>query len=265
MPREVILKTPEQIAIMREAGRIVARAHEAMREALRPGISTAELDAIAETVIRDHNATPAFLNYAPGDHPPYPATITACINDELVHGIPRKDVIVKEGDIISLDTACFYQGWVGDAARTHAIGETPPMVQRLIDSAYKTLDEAIAVSVVGNKISDVARTTQKVAAKLGYSVALEYTGHGVGQAMHEAPSVPNWWARPKGRRRAIWDDYDLQVGMTFAIEPMLIAGRNELYEKDDGWTVATRDGSLSAHVEHTIAITEEGVLILTEL
>lgn len=248
---------------MRQAGRIVAEAHQAMRDALRPGISTAQLDAIAEEVIRSHGATPAFLNYAPGNHPPYPATITASINDELVHGIPHPDRILQEGDIVSLDTACFYNGWVGDAAVTLSVGEIPPSVQRLIDAAHKTLQAAIDVCQVGNKISDVARTTNKVATQQGYSVAREYTGHGVGRAMHEAPSVPNWWTNARRNNQPVWQDYELQVGMTFAIEPMLIAGRPELYEKSDGWTVATRDKSLCAHVEHTVAITSQGVRILT--
>lgn len=258
----VTLKTADEIAIMREAGRIVARAHQAMREAIKPGISTGELDRIAETVIRDHGATPAFLNYAPGHHPPYPATITASINEELVHGIPSDKRILKEGDIISLDTACFYQGYVGDAATTIAVGEIPPMVQRLLDTCEQALYHAIELSVVGNQISDVARGTLKFANKHGYNVAMEYTGHGVGKAMHEEPQVPNWWPR---RKMFGWPDYDIKPGMTYAIEPMLIIGNNDLIELDDGWTVATKDGSLCAHFEHTIAVTDGQPLILTEL
>lgn len=262
---DVILKTADEIAIMREAGQIVAQAHAAMKEALKPGISTKELDTIAETVIRDHGATPAFLNYAPGDKPPYPATITASINEELVHGIPRADRILQAGDIISLDTACFHRGYVGDAAYTHAIGEVAPAVQRLLQRTEEALYVAIEMSQVGNKLSDVARSTQKYASKNGYSVALEYTGHGVGQTMHEAPQVPNWWPRRKTRRgRPMWPDYTLKAGMTYAIEPMLIAGLNDLYELDDDWTVVTQDGSLCAHFEHTIAITDEGPEILTQ-
>lgn len=259
---DVILKTDEEIEIMREAGRIVAKAHQAMREAIKPGISTKELDTIAETVIRDHGATPAFLDYAPGNHPPYPATITASINQELVHGIPRSDRVLEEGDIISLDTACFHKGYVGDAAFTVGVGEIAPAVRRLLDITEKTLQEAINASVVGNSISDVARATQKFAAKHGYSVAMEYTGHGVGRAMHEPPQVPNWWPRKK-RLVRLWEDYTLQPGMTYAIEPMLIAGRNDLMELDDGWTVVTKDGSWCAHTEHTIAITDDKPLILT--
>jgi len=264
-PRPVTLKSPEEIAAMRESGRLIAKTHQAMREAVRPGISTKELDTIAETVLRDHGAIPAFLNYQPHpDRPPYPATITACVNDELVHGIPHEDAILKEGDIISLDVGCFYNGWVGDAAFSMGVGEIAPAAQRILDITEQALQAAIEVSVLGNKISDVAKTTQKFASKNGYSVAREYTGHGVGQAMHEPPSVPNWWQGKKRRRNQhAWDDYDLQVGMTYAIEPMLIAGRNELVELDDGWTVVTKDGSLCCHTEHSIAITDGEPLILT--
>jgi methionyl aminopeptidase len=268
-PSEPVIKTAEEIAIMREAGRITARAHQAMREALRPGISTLELDKIAETVIRDHNATPAFLGYAPGNHPPYPATINASINDELVHGLPSATRILKEGDIVSLDTACFYQGYVGDAAFTYAVGEVKPAVRRLLDACEQALYVAIAASVVGNHVSDVAKATEKFADKLGYTVALEYTGHGVGKQMHEPPQVPNWWpskafaARLKER---MWKDYPLVAGMTYAIEPMLIMGRNALEEdKADGWTVRTKDRSLCAHFEHTVAITDGEPVILTLL
>lgn len=261
----VTYKTAEEIAIMREAGRIVAKAHAAMKDALRPGITTKELDIIAETVIRDHGATPAFLNYAPGDKTPYPATINASVNNELVHGLPGKRVL-QEGDIISLDTACFHEGYVGDAAYTHAIGEVGIAVRRLLEKCEEALYVAIEASQVGNKVSDVARATQKFASKNGYSVAREYTGHGVGKKMHEPPQVPNWWHRKKPRPgQPYWIDYTLKPGMTYAIEPMLIAGRNELYELDDDWTVVTKDGSLCAHFEHTIVITDEGPQILTLL
>lgn len=246
---------------MREAGRIVAIAHEEMRSAIRPGISTKALDTIALTVLRDHGAEPCFLGYAPGNHPPFPATITASINHELVHGIPSESRMLEEGDIIGLDVACFYRGLVGDAAFTHPVGEVSRSARRLVDATVAALDAAIKASIVGNKISDVAKATAKTATRSGYSVAREYTGHGVGRAMHEEPQVPNWWHSK--RSQVQWQDCDLQVGMTYAIEPMLIAGRSELVELDDGWTVATKDGSLTAHFEHTIAIAEDGPLILT--
>ena len=256
-----VLKTADELEIMREAGRIVAIAHEEMRRAIEPGVSTKALDTIALTVLRDHGAEPCFLGYAPGEHPPFPATITASINQELVHGIPSEQRTLAEGDVIGIDVACFYQGYVGDAAFTHPVGEISRSAKRLLDATKSALDAAIAASVLGNKISDVAKATAKCAGRLGYSVAREYTGHGVGKAMHEEPQVPNWWHSKKSRHK--WQDYDLQVGMTYAIEPMLIAGRSDLVELDDGWTVVTKDGSLTAHFEHTIVITETGPRILT--
>lgn len=261
----VTLKTPEEIAIMREAGRIVARTLQAMREAVRPGVSTLALDRIAEASLRDHGATPAFLNYQPNSNrPPYPATITACINEELVHGIPSEDRILKEGDIISLDVGCFYQGYVGDAAFSMGVGQIKPAVQRLLDVTEKALYEAIQASVMPNNVSDVARATQRFAEKHGYSVARDYTGHGIGRRMHEAPQVPNWWPRKSKPPRG-WQDHPLQPGMTYAIEPMLIAGRPDLIELKDGWTVVTKDRSLCAHWEHSVLITEDKPVILTLL
>lgn len=258
-----ILKTAEEIELMREAGRIVAIAHDEMRKAVQPGVSTKKLDTIAATVLKDHGATAAFLNYAPGNHPPFPGTITASINNELVHGIPSENRILQEGDVIGLDIACFYKGYVGDAAFTHPVGQVSRSAQRLLEATEQALYEAIKVSVAGNHISDVAKATAKYAAKKGYSVAHEYTGHGVGKAMHEEPQVPNWW--PGKNSKYQWMDYPLEVGMTYAIEPMLIAGRNDLEELEDGWTVITKDGSLCAHFEHTVVITEGEPIILTLL
>ncbi len=262
----ITLKSPEEIVIMRQAGRIVAEAHEAMRQALRPGISTAELDKIAETVIRDHGATPAFLNYPKPNSPAFPATITASINEELVHGIPHPDRLLQEGDIVSLDTGCHYQGFVGDAARTWAIGEIPPSVQRLLDVTEHALERAIVACVVGNEVRDVALAVQKYVESQGYSVARDYTGHGVGRKMHEEPQVPNWWPRKgnsKKGRRTTWHSEPLQPGMTLALEPMVIAGRPDTKELADKWTVVTKDGSLCAHTEHSVAVTEGEPIILT--
>lgn len=256
-----ILKTAQELEKMRAAGRIVALAHEEMRRAIQPGVSTKTLDDIANMVLRDHGATPCFLGYAPGDHPPFPATITASVNDELVHGIPSAGRILQEGDVIGVDVACFYGGFVGDAAYSHAVGEISRSAKRLLEATEATLEAAIKASVLGKKISDVAKATSRHAGRLGYSVARGYSGHGVGASMHEEPQVPNWW--PGKNSKLQWQDYDLQVGMTYAIEPMLIAGRGDLEELDDGWTVVTKDGSLTAHFEHTIAITEAGPVILT--
>jgi methionyl aminopeptidase len=259
---EIYLKTPDEIELMREAGRIVACAHEAMRAAIRPGISTLDLDKIADTVIRDHGAVPAFLNYPKANAPAFPASITASINEELVHGIPSARRILREGDIISLDTGCHYQGFVGDAAYTWPVGEVAPAVQRLLEVTERALYVAIAASVIPNSVGDVARATERFVASQGYSVAREYTGHGVGRKMHEDPQIPNWWPRKKTPRLKE-ADAPLRPGMTYAIEPMVITGRAETCELDDHWTVVTRDRSLCAHFEHTIAITEGEPVILT--
>jgi methionyl aminopeptidase len=255
------IKTAEEIAIMREAGRIVARALQAMRECVRPGITTAELDKLAETVIRDHGAVPAFLNYPKKDSPNYPGSINASINNELVHGLPSPKRFLKEGDIISLDTGVVYKGYVGDAAFTMGVGEIPPSVQRLLDVTEQALYVGINASKMPNQTSDVSRAIQAFVERQGYSVVREYTGHGVGKTMHEEPQVPNWW--PRGARQRGWTSYKLQPGMTYAIEPMVNVGRPETRELDDKWTVVTRDGSLCAHFEHTIAITEGDPVILT--
>lgn len=254
------IKSADEIAIMREAGRIVARAHQAMREAIRPGVTTAELDKIAETVIRDHGATPTFLNYPKANAPAFPATITASINHELVHGIPGPRAL-KEGDIVSLDCGCTYQGFVGDSAYTYGVGEIAPSVQRLLDITEQALYVGIKAAVLPNRTSDVSIAVQNFVEKHGYSVVREYTGHGVGRTMHEEPQVPNWW--PRHARQRGWVTYPLEPGMTFAIEPMVNAGRPETRELGDKWTVVTRDGSLCAHFEHTIAVTEGEPLILT--
>lgn len=263
---KVQLKTPEQIAIMREAGRIVALAHQAMKAALKPGISTLELDRIAEEVIRDHGATPAFLGYPKYGAPNFPATITASVNHELVHGIPSATRFLKEGDIISLDTGCHYQGWVGDCAYSYVVGEASPAVHRLLQITEQALYVGIEASVVGNETRDVGIAIQRFVEGQGYSVIREYTGHGVGQAMHEAPSIPNWWHTGKRKKHpllASFESVPLQVGMTYAIEPMVNAGLPATRELEDLWTVVMADGSLCAHFEHTIAITADGPLILT--
>ena len=255
------LKTPEEIALLREAGRINAEAHAAMRAAVQPGVSTLELDQIAADVLRKHGAVGAFVGYPPGSPHPFPATVTASINNELVHGIPSAERLLREGDIISLDCGTIYQGFVGDSAFTMAVGEASPTVQRLLDVTEQALMLAIEQCVVGNETADVARAVQKYVESHGYSVVREYTGHGVGRSMHEDPQVPNWWPHRAAQRG--WHSYPLQPGMTFAIEPMVNAGRPETRVLDDHWTVVTRDGSLCAHFEHSVAVTEDGPIILT--
>jgi methionyl aminopeptidase len=257
-------KSADELALMREAGRIVARAHAAMKAALRPGISTAELDQIAAAVIRDHGATPTFLGVPKQKAPDFPATITASINHELIHGIPRKDRILKEGDVVGLDTGCNYKGFVGDSAWTYVVGEASPMVARFLRVAEESLWAGIKASVLPNSIRDVSLAVQKHVEKHGYSVAREYTGHGVGKAMWEEPEVPNWWPKRPPRNQK-WENHRLQPGLTYALEPMVIAGRGDTRELSDGWTVVSMDRSLCAHFEHTIAVTEGEPLVLTVL
>lgn len=258
--RGVQLKSADEIAIMREAGRIVAVAHQAVREALRPGITTGELDALVNTVLRDHGATPAFLGYPKSDSPNFPASICASVNEELVHGIPGPRAL-KEGDIISVDIGSVYQGFIGDSAWTYGVGQIKPSVQRLLDVTERALFVGIEASVLPNETRDVASAIQKYVESQGYSIVREYTGHGVGRQMHEEPQVPNWW--PRGSRARGWKSYPLTPGMVYALEPMVNVGLPDTVELADRWTVVTRDGSLCAHFEHTIAITEGAPLILT--
>jgi methionyl aminopeptidase len=261
----VIRKTPDELIIMREAGRITQMALQAMREAVRPGISTKELDNIAAEVLRKHHAKAAFLGYPPGSPYPFPASITASINEELVHGIPRPDRILQEGDIISLDFGAIYKGFVGDAAFTMGVGKISDEAQQLIDVTEQALYVGIDKAVAGNDTSAISIAIQKFVEGHGYSVVREYTGHGVGRSMHEDPQVPNWW--PSGRQRVRgWRSIRLEPGITFALEPMVNIGKPETKVLADHWTVVTQDGSLCAHWEHTIAIVPEGPpLILTAL
>ncbi len=258
-------KTPDELMIMREAGRITALALQAVRDAIRPGVSTLELDAIAEDVIRRHDAIPAFLGYPPGSRNPFPATITASVNEELVHGIPSADRVLREGDIISIDCGAVYNGYVGDAAFTVGVGAVSEVAQRLLHVTETALYKGIEAARAGQQTSDVSRTIQAYVESHGFNVAREYTGHGVGRTMHEEPQVPNWW--PSGRRRSRhFRSEPLVPGITFALEPMVMAGKPLTKTLDDQWTVVTRDGSLCAHYEHTIAITPDGPpMILTRV
>ena len=254
----IIIKTCEEIATLREAGHIDAMALDAVRRAVRPGVTTAELDAIAEDVIRSHNAVPAFLGYPNPSYAnhPYPATINASVNDELVHGIPG-DRVLTEGDILSVDCGCIYRGFVGDAAFTIGIGRVSEEAARLMRVAEEALYKAIEASRVGNQLGDVSATIQEHAERHGYSVVREYTGHGVGRDMHEDPQIRNWGQRRTGVR--------LHAGMTYCLEPMVIAGESPVYVKRDRWTVATKDHSLCAHFEHAIAVTDGDPEVLTLL
>jgi methionyl aminopeptidase len=250
--RNVVLKSPQEIEIMRKAGRINALALAAVREAIKPGVTTAALDKIAETVVRDHGAIPAFLGY-PGPTP-YPATINACINEEMVHGIPGKREI-KDGDLVSIDCGTVYKGFVGDSAFSALVGDVSEEAKQLVDVANQALALGIEQMVAGNRIGDVSSAVQKYVESFGYHVPREYTGHGVGRSMHEGPQLPNYGLAGRGMV--------LRQGMTIAIEPMVLVGTPKTRVQADRWTVVSIDGSLTAHAEHTVAITDGKPLILT--
>ncbi len=249
------LKSPEEIAIMRQAGRINALALQAVREAIRPGVSTAELDAIAEEVLRKHGARPAFKGY-PGPYP-FPATITVSINEELVHGIPREDRIIQEGDLVSIDCGAIYRGFVADAAFTVGVGEISPLAQKLLKVTEEALYRGIRQARPGKRTGDISAAIQEYVESHGFHVVKEYTGHGIGRWMHEDPAVPNFGEPGTGEL--------LRPGMVLALEPMVLVGTDETYVLDDQWTVVSADGSLTAHFEHTVAVTEFGPQILTRL
>lgn len=258
----ITLKKPDEMILMRQAGRIVGRVHAALREAVKPGITTAALDKIAADIIRKHDALPTFLGHHPrGVLVAYPATITVSINEQLVHGIPGSRIL-EEGDVVSLDCGATYKGFIGDAAFTMGVGQISPEAQRLIDVTEKALFEGIKAAVAGSETKNISMAIQAYIEKHGnYGIIREYTGHGVGREMWESPQVPNWW--PQGRRTRRWQSYPLKAGMTMALEPMVTLGKPETKLSPDHWTVSIADGSICAHVEHTIAITDGEPLILT--
>lgn len=234
---------------MREAGRITARALRLVGQAVCAGVSTRELDSIAEDAIRQEGAKPAFLGYQG-----FPASICSSINEQVVHGIPGRRRL-RDGDILSVDIGAIYDGYYGDMARTFAIGEVSAETRRLIDATERSLEAGIEKCYAGNRLSDISNAVQTVAEGAGFSVVRQYVGHGIGRTMHEEPQIMNYGPPGKGPV--------LKTGMVFAIEPMINAGRAEVRSLEDGWTVVTDDGSLSAHFEHTVAITSGGPLVLT--
>lgn len=234
---------------MREAGRITATALRVVGEAIRPGVTTGQLDAIAEEVIRGAGALPAFKGYAG-----FPATLCTSVDHQVVHGIPGSRVL-QEGEILSVDCGAIVDGYYGDSARTFAVGTVAPEVQRLLDVTRASLEAGIARCVPGLRLHDIGAAVQAVAEEAGFSVVREYVGHGIGRAMHEDPQVPNYGRAGTGPL--------LKAGMVLAVEPMVNAGSAKTRALDDGWTVITADSSLSAHFEHTVAITAEGPVVLT--
>ena len=248
----IVLRDARELALMREAGRIVAKVHEAMRRAVRPGISTAELNVIAEDVIRSHGAIPTFLGYHG-----FPASICTSINEEVVHGIPRPERILHEGDIISIDVGATYKGWVGDSAWTYPVGRISQEAQALLDATEGALWAGVEQARAGNRLGDISAAIQAYTESRGFAIIREYSGHGVGRQMHEPPRILNYGQPGTGIR--------LRPGMTFALEPMVAAGHWLTKVDDDGWTVRTQDGSLSAHFEHTLAVTSDDPMLMTIL
>ncbi len=250
--RAVVIKSAQEIEIMQKAGRINALALESVRDLIRPGITTAELDKAASEVIRKNNAKPAFKGY-PGPYP-FPATITVSINEELVHGIPGKRRL-KDGDIVSIDCGTILDGYVADSAFTIGVGEISPEAQQLIEVTEKALYLGISKMLVGNRVGDVSAEIQKHVEGHGYHVPREYTGHGVGREMHEGPNVPNYGVKGRGLL--------LRPGVTIALEPMVLVGTHQTKVLDDDWTVISADSSLTAHFEHSVAVMDGEPLILT--
>lgn len=246
----IVLKTSRELAIMKEACIISAGALQTVARAVEPGVSTAELDRLAEEYIRSKGAVPNFKNYQG-----YPATACISINNEVIHGIPSKQRILKEGDIVSVDLGAMYEGYHGDNAATFAVGDVSPEAKRLMDVTRESLYEGINAARPGGRIGDISHAVQSYVEANGFSVVRQFVGHGVGTKLHEDPEVPNFGKAGHGFR--------LMPGMTLAIEPMVNAGDYQVRVLKDGWTTVTSDGSLSAHFEHTVVITEDGPKIMT--
>ncbi|MFR8037174.1 type I methionyl aminopeptidase [Clostridium sp. AM27-28] len=239
----VTIKSPREIELMREAGRILAKTHEELAKNLRPGMSTWDIDHMGEEIIRSYGCIPSFKNYNG-----YPASICVSVNDEVVHGIPHKEHFLDEGDIVSLDAGVLYKGYHSDAARTYGIGEIDDDAKKLIEVTRQSFFEGIKFAKAGNHLNDISAAIQKYAESFGFGVVRDLVGHGIGSHLHEDPEIPNFARKRKGIL--------LQPGMTLAIEPMITEGSYEVVWLDDDWTVMTEDGGWAAHYENTILITE---------
>ncbi|HHU61260.1 MAG: type I methionyl aminopeptidase [Bacillota bacterium] len=248
----IILKSRDEIEAMRAAGKVVAQAHELVRELVQPGVTTWDLDVAVEEFLLKQNATPAFKGYQG-----FPASICASINEVVVHGIPSKDDVLEEGSIISVDIGAFVDGFCGDSAWTYPVGKISPEIQDLLTTTEEALFKGIEQARVGNRLSDISHAVQRHAEEGGYSVVRDFVGHGIGRQMHEAPQIPNFGPPGRGPR--------LKAGMALAIEPMVNMGSYHVEVLPDNWTVKTRDRKWSAHFEHTVAIIGEGPVILTTL
>ena len=246
----IILKTARELSMMKDAGRIAQKALLLAGEAVEPGVSTAELDSIVRKYIEKQGATPSFLGYGG-----FPASACISVNNVVIHGIPSKKQIIKNGDIVSIDVGAFFEGYHGDNAWTFPCGDISTEAQQLLEATKESLFLGIKAAVVGNRLGDIGSAVQRYVEPRSYSVVRDFVGHGVGAKLHEEPSVPNFGTPGRGQR--------LMPGMTIAIEPMVNAGTHRVKVLDDEWTTITADGKLSAHFEHTIAITSDGPVILT--
>jgi methionyl aminopeptidase len=250
----IMLKSRDEIEHMRAASAIVAEILQEICARVRPGVTTGELDALAEELTRTKGARPAFKGYVVGGRT-FPASICISINDEVVHGIPSAKRVLQQGEIVGLDFGVCYQGYFGDAAMTVPVGKVAPEAERLMDVTRAALAAGIESIAPGKHVSDISAAIQDTAEAAGYSLVREFVGHGIGRSLHEDPQVPNYRTGSRGVR--------LQEGLVLAIEPMVNAGGPEVYLKEDGWTAATRDGRLSAHFEHSVAVTADGPYILS--
>lgn len=246
----VTIKSAREIELMRKSGRLLAQVHEELAKVIRPGISTKEIDTVCEKLIRDCGGTPNFLNYQG-----YPASVCVSVNEEVVHGIPRTDRILQEGDIVSLDTGLIYQGYHSDAARTYGVGKISPEAEKLIEVTRESFFQGIRSAKAGCHLHDISNAIADYVIPHGYGIVHDLVGHGIGKSMHEVPMIPNFPQRRRGVR--------LKAGMTLAIEPMINIGTGEVEWLDDGWTVISADHSLSAHYENTVLVTDGEPEILT--
>ena len=246
----ITIKSSREIELMTEAGRILEIVHDEMKKALKPGMTTHDIDALGEEVIRSYGCEPSFLNYNG-----YPASICVSVNDEVVHGIPSKKRVIQEGDIVSLDAGVIYKGYHSDAARTHAVGEISPEAKKLIEVTEQSFFEGLKYAKEGNHLFDISGAIGRYAENFGYGVVRELCGHGIGTSLHEDPNIPNFPMLRRGPK--------LKAGMTLAIEPMINMGTEQVRWLDDEWTVVTADGKLSAHYENTVLITTGEPILLT--
>lgn len=246
----VIIKSPREIALMKEAGRVVGLVFKTLEEKIHPGMSTLDIDAIVEKTMLDNNCTPAEKDYYG-----YPASACVSVNDVLVHGIPSSKVILKEGDIVSVDIVATYKGYMADACRTYKVGTVSPRAERIVRVTKEAFFEALKLVKPGNYIGDISHRVQEYVESNGYNVSRDYTGHGIGSHMHEDPSIPNYGKAGTGVK--------LEPNMTICIEPMVLEGRKDTRVLPDGWTAKSKDGKLTAHYENTVVVTESGYEIIT--